>query len=237
MADLEALLEVQARDTTCDQLRHRRATLPERAELEELRGERASAQAELKRIDAELAGAESRRSSLESEVSEADARISAIEGRMFGGTVTGSKELESMAAEVDSLKARRSGLEDQALEAMEAAEGVRAIRDRAVEADESRSKAIAEVESRLATSEAEVDSLIEVEQTARAELAAALAPELLAAYEKIRAKLGGVGAARLEGDRCTGCHLSLPSGEIERLRHEPADAIAYCDNCSRILVR
>ncbi|HUR48050.1 MAG TPA: C4-type zinc ribbon domain-containing protein [Acidimicrobiales bacterium] len=237
MGDLEVLLEVQAHDTTTDQLQHRRSTLPERTELEDLLRERATAKAELKRIDAELEAAESRRTALEGEVSEADARISSIEGRMFGGTVTSSKELESMAAEVDSLKSRRSGLEDEALEAMEAAEAVRTEKDRALGADAARVAAIAGAEARLADSEAGVDALIEVEQTARASLVATIAPDLLTAYERIRTKLGGIGAARLEGDRCTGCHLSLPSGEVERLRHEPADAITYCDNCSRILVR
>ena len=236
-ADLEALLEVQAHDTATDQLQHRRATLPERAKVEELRRERAAGQKELKRIEAQLAAAETRRTALEAEVAEADSRIASIEGRMFGGTVTSSRELESMAAEVDSLKARRSGLEDEALEAIEAAENEREALQQAQETDAARGAAIAEVESRLAISEAEVDSLIADEQSARDGLAGGLAPELLTAYERIRTKLGGVGAARLEGDRCTGCHLSLPSGEVERLRHEPPDAISYCDNCSRILVR
>ena len=237
MRDLEVLLEVQAHDTATDQLQHRRATLSERAELEELLRERAAGKAELKRISGELSAAESQRTELEADVAEADARISSIEGRMFGGTVTSSKELESMAAEVDSLKARRSGLEDQALEAMEAAEAVRAELDREKQHDATRTAAITEAQSRLAVSEAEVDSLIGAEQATRAELAATLAPELLASYERIRTKLGGIGAARLEGDRCTGCHLSLPSGEVERLRHEAPDTVAHCDNCGRILVR
>lgn len=237
MADLEALLELQAHDTAADQLQHRQATLPERAELEELRRERATGQAELKRIDAQLAEAEARRTALETEVSDSDFRISAIEARMFGGTITSSRELESMAAEVEHLKTRRSGLEDDALEAMEAAEAIRSERERVAESDSARISAIAQVEARLAASEAELDALIRVEQAARTDLAGGLAPELLDSYERIRAKLGGVGAARLEGDRCTGCHLSLPSGEVERLRHEPPDTVAYCDNCSRILVR
>lgn len=237
MADLEVLLELQTHDTATDQLQHRRAILAERAELEELRRERAAGQAELKRMDAALAEAEARRTSLETEVAEADSRISTIEGRMFGGTVTSSRELESMAAEVDHLKARRSGLEDEALEAMEAAEGIRSQLERVAEADAARAAELSRAEARLASAEAELDSLIRIEAESRSDLARRVAPELLASYERIRVKLGGVGAARLEGDRCTGCHLSLPSGEVERLRHEPPDAVAYCDNCSRILVR
>ena len=237
MADLEVLLELQAHDTATDQLQHRKASLPQRAELEELRRERAAGQAELKRVDAELTAAESRRTTLEADVADADSRISSIEARMFDGSVTSSRELESMAAEVEHLKTRRSGLEDDALEAMEVAEGIRSERERVAEVDAARAASISELEARLASAEAAVDSRVTAEQAARADLAGRLAPELLGSYERIRAKLGGVGAARLEGDRCTGCHLSLPSGEVERLRHEPPDAIAYCDNCSRILVR
>ena len=55
-------------------------------------------------------------------------------------------------------------------------------------------------------------------------------------YERLRAHLGGVGAARLVGDRCEGCHLTLPSMELERIHHLPADTFATCPQCDRILV-
>jgi len=45
-----------------------------------------------------------------------------------------------------------------------------------------------------------------------------------------------VGAARLVGDRCDGCHLTLPSVEVERIHHLSADALATCPQCDRILV-
>ena len=49
--------------------------------------------------------------------------------------------------------------------------------------------------------------------------------------------LGGVGAARLVGPSCTGCHLTLPAQELDRIRREPPDALVFCDQCGRILVR
>ena len=55
-------------------------------------------------------------------------------------------------------------------------------------------------------------------------------------YEVLRARLGGVGAARLVGDRCDGCHLTLPSVEVERIRHLPPEEFATCPQCDRILV-
>ena len=53
----------------------------------------------------------------------------------------------------------------------------------------------------------------------------------------LRAKLGGVGAARLVNGRCTGCHLTLPATELDRIRREPPDALIRCDQCGRVLVR
>ena len=237
MTDLEVLLEVQAHDTASDQLQHRKANLPERGELEALRRELAPMRSEVRRQDKELEAAEIRRAQLETEVSEADARVSSIEARMFGGTVSASRELESMSEEVAALKARRSGIEDAALEAMEAAEVARAQREQLSQKESALVEQVAASEERLAAAESELDALLATEQDARSSLTGDLAGELLALYERIRVKLGGVGVARLEGDRCMGCHLSLASSEVERLRHEPPEAVAYCENCTRILVR
>ena len=42
--------------------------------------------------------------------------------------------------------------------------------------------------------------------------------------------------ARLTGGRCDGCHLSLPAVELDRIRHEAAGTLEYCEQCGRILV-
>ena len=84
--------------------------------------------------------------------------------------------------------------------------------------------------------EADIEESISAEEAQRKELATALPEELSRRYEVLRARLGGVGAARLVGDRCDGCHLTLPSVEVERIRHLPADEFATCTQCDRILV-
>ena len=43
----------------------------------------------------------------------------------------------------------------------------------------------------------------------------------------LRSQLGGVGAARLVGDRCDGCHLTLPSVEVERIRRLPRRRVRH----------
>ena len=56
-------------------------------------------------------------------------------------------------------------------------------------------------------------------------------------YETLRGRLAGVAVARLVGNHCDGCHLELPSVEVERIRHVPATTIVTCDQCGRMLVR
>jgi len=76
-----------------------------------------------------------------------------------------------------------------------------------------------------------------VEEGRRGALASGLPEELAERYETLRSRLGGVGAARLVGDHCGGCHLTLSSVELERLRRLPPDELATCPECDRILVR
>lgn len=237
MADLERLLEVQGHDTTVDQLTHRRANLPIREGLARARQALSDAEATLRRAEGARKQADTEREKLESDVADVDRRIQEIEGRMFGGSVTSPRDLESMATEVSHLKERLSGLEEEALAAMDGAESAVAGVEAAQTAVQDLAAEVSRLEVELGVAEAEVDQLIDQERAPREAAAAGLPSELIATYEKIRAKLGGVGAARLVGDSCSGCHLSLPSGELERLRRAPPEAVCFCDNCQRILVR
>jgi predicted nucleic acid-binding Zn-ribbon protein len=46
----------------------------------------------------------------------------------------------------------------------------------------------------------------------------------------------GQGAARLVGNTCQSCHLTIPATEVDRIRHAPDGIVAYCDNCGAILI-
>jgi len=47
----------------------------------------------------------------------------------------------------------------------------------------------------------------------------------------------GVGAAALRRGRCEGCHLSLNTVDLARIRAAPPDEVLRCEECRRILVR
>ena len=56
------------------------------------------------------------------------------------------------------------------------------------------------------------------------------------ATSDLRARFGGVAVARLDGARCTGCHLDLSTAELDAARATPAGQFAACPHCGRLLV-
>lgn len=237
MTVFEALLEVQGHDTAVDQLHHRRANLPERAELATEMAKGAEARARLAEVQSRRDEVLGRQSQLEAAVAATEARIAEIDARLYSGQVTATRDIMAMTAEIDALKSRRSSLEDAVLATMEDDEPLAAEAARL----EQEAAAVEGGADRLRHAIAEAEQVMDAEEqavaAARSVAAARVPDDLLRTYERLRAKLGGVGAARLVGQSCSGCHLTLPAQELARIKREPPDALVLCDQCGRILVR
>lgn len=211
--------------------------MPERAALQDVEARQRSLSAQRAEIAQRRDEVAGRQAGLEGTIATSEARIAEIDARMYSGQVTASRDLQAMAGEIESIKQRVSTLEDAALEAMDEREPL----DEEVEALDWRARDLAAEAERLraaiAVNEEALGRELAQEQEARAEAARSVPPELLTSYEKLRARLGGVGAARLEHGTCMGCRLRLPASELDRLKREPPDALVFCDQCGRILVR
>ncbi len=178
-----------------------------------------------------------RQKRLEDELASVEAKIAEIEKRLYSGAVNVPRELQAMQGEVESLRRRRSDLEDAVLEVM----GEREPLDEEVHRlDGERAEGDAEggrLRAAIAEAETAIDAEMAHEREARQTAADTLPAELSTLYEQLRTKLGGIGAARLVNGRCSGCHLTLPATELDRIRKEPPDAVIRCDQCGRLLVR
>jgi hypothetical protein len=142
-----------------------------------------------------------------------------------------------MDEEVKHLGAHVTELEDRELEVMEVLEPLEAeLSALGAEADGLQGTARSLREA-ITAGEAAIDAELDIERARRVELAVTVAKDLLARYEQLRSRLGGVGAARLVAGSCGGCHLALPSMELDRIHKAPPDALLTCDQCGRILVR
>jgi predicted nucleic acid-binding Zn-ribbon protein len=237
MSTFEALLRLQDHDIRIDQLRHKLATLPERAALEANVAARAALEQQSVPVQTrrdELAREQKR---IEDVVAGVEAKAADVHRTLYGGGITSPKELQALQADHDSLKRRQNQLEDGVLEIMEATEPVDAEltsldgrrRTLAAEGDAAEAAlaaAVAATEADLARAEDERDGIV-----------AAVPPEQLASYERLRPQFQGIAVARLVGTQCGGCHLSLSAMALESVRRLPPDAVAHCDECGRILVR
>lgn len=227
------LLELQTIDTTLDQLNHRRTHL----------GEREAAAV----ADSGLQSAERRRGELTARAAELDAAITELEtsgatltaqrGRLEGQlkTVIAPREAEALMHELSMLAQRRDQLDDEELGHLEEQSDLDAalvaldgqLPELRARADEARSA--------LAAAEAVLDDEIARSGAARSAAAARIDAGLLARYERLRARLGGVAVARLDGSRCGGCHLDLSTTELAEVRSAGPGEFADCPHCGRLL--
>jgi predicted nucleic acid-binding Zn-ribbon protein len=233
-ADQALLLDLQALDTKLQQLGHRATNLPELATLASLGAEREvlqrtvadqtgaaeDAQAELKRTEADVAVVE--------------ARIARDSERLQSSASV--KDVAALEQELTALAKRKNDLEDIELAVMETAEE----RDSALAASRS---ALEDLDARIAAATAARDEAMtgldaERAQAAaeRAEIAGRVPAELLALYEKQRARYG-VGASMLKGGVSLASGVALNSSDMSTIRAAAPDDVLLCPDSNAVLVR
>jgi predicted nucleic acid-binding Zn-ribbon protein len=233
---LDTLLELQNRDTAIDRLRYRRHTLPERPTLDALRTDLAERATRLDDIRARRDEVRREEQRYDNEASALEEKAAEVERRMYSGEISSPRELQAMQADVDQLRRHRLSLEDRELDVMEQREALDA---EVAELERACASLLAEAErvaATLADAEQAIDGELAAETGARDEVVGRVDTRVLADYERCRTRARGIGAARLVGTTCQGCHLSIPSVEAERIRRSAPGTIAHCDNCGCILV-
>ena len=234
---LHTLLEVQGLDTHLDQLVRRRATLAERTELASVDAESARLAAVVAEVGVAVHELGRTQKRLEDEVALLEDKAAHTDRQLYSGTVTAPRELQALQDEAASIRRRVGGLEDELLVVMEEVEPVAAQLDELTAQADAAGTTAASLRAAVVAAEAAIDAELASVAGERSALVAVVAPALVAQYERIRARTGGVGIARLDGHRCTGCHLELPNREVDELRRAPADQIVLHDECGRLLVR
>lgn len=232
---VDVLLEIQEHDTASDRLRHRHATLSERDDYKTARADLGVIEVERNGIDEHRVTVARDEARLDDEATTVKNHAADVERKLYSGETNSPKELQALQADLDQLKTQQRRIEDRELEVMEQRE----VLEAAIAAGEARIAVQRTETERLGTvltaREQEIEAELAEEADARAALAAQVDPDLLGTYEKCRERAGGIGAARLIGRACQGCHLDIPAVEADRIRKSDG-VIAHCDNCGAILV-
>lgn len=237
MSRWDALLAVQDHDTHTDQLIHRRASLPARAELEQSMAELSKLEQRATEVEAarlELARSQQR---LEDDIASINDKAAQHDKTLYSGTIGNPRELQAMQDEIASLKRRVSQLEDQALELMEQIEPLDADLARLASERSALDDRASSLRAQIAEDEVAIDDELVGVRAERSSLVADVEPDLLAEYDQLRPHSGGIAIARLVGGSCGGCHLSLSAVEVDRIKKLPPEEPAHCEECGRLLAR
>lgn len=233
MGVFAALLELQAVDTTIDQLQHRLSHLPETAGVEtavargrELESEQRTAQAEADRLNHEIAAGENRTQEIRTHLERLNRQMK---------TIIAPREAEALQHEIDTLLNEVSEIDDRCLAAMDDLGAVETRLGGIARSLETASAEIAAARDAEAAAGAQVREAIAEQQRLRDAAAAGVPGAMLASYDTKRRQLAGVAVARLAGLSCGGCHLDISRSEADQLAKMSEDE-RECPNCSRWLV-
>jgi hypothetical protein len=150
-------------------------------------------------------------------------------------TTNNAKDAQGIQSELESLKRRKSDLEDIELAILEQKEEVSAAYA-TVSSD--KSSVDEELSASEARNEAEIMKLrsgLDLLSNDRAQQAARVSADLLELYDKKASR--GVPVARLDGRECGGCRIGLGATALNEVQSLPRDEIATCPECQAILIR
>ena len=230
------LLELADLDAELGRLDHRRRTLPEIAQLEQIGARTGELRDGIVMADTDLSDLGREQTRAERDVEQVRQRIDRDRSRLDGGQVSAARELSNLQSEVESLLRRQSDLEEVVLDAMERRETAEARRAELVTEQQALTVQAAELTARRDAALEEIGEQAAKAEASRTEVAADVPADVLTLYDKLRAQQG-VGAAMLRRGSCEGCHLTLHTVDLNQIRATPADEVVRCEECRRILVR
>ena len=237
MNGADALLEVQGLDTETEQLIYRRVNIADRtalsgAEIELLQVETLIDTVTQKRVEVAA-----RHKLLEDEAAIIEARAAADDNRLYSGEIQGLRDLQALQDEIVGLRSRQDKLEERVLEIMYETEK---LDEQVSELQERRNAAVervSELSAVVEAAEAEIDHRLHSVELERARAAGAVAPDLLARYERLRPVFASSTAVGFDPVRGCGCPSTMPAVEADRVRRAAPGSVLDCAECGRIVLR
>jgi predicted nucleic acid-binding Zn-ribbon protein len=230
------LLELADLDAELSRLDHRRRSLPESQEYERAQARDAELRDEFATLEAQQSDLSRDQAKAERDVDQVRSRIERDRARLDAGLVSSPRELENLQSEIGSLERRQSDLEEGVLEVMERLEEVSHRAASVADEQAMLTGRLEEIVTRRDAALADIGEQAGKASDRRAAIAAEIPGDLLGLYDRLRAQ-HTVGAAALQAGRCEGCHLSLNTVDLGRIRAAPPDEVLRCEECRRILVR
>lgn len=158
-----------------------------------------------------------------------------LKDSLYGGKISNIKELEQMHRKMELLTERKDALEDKIMTFLELIEEQEAFQREHLEKIDQCTTEYRDMEKRLSaalqTYVEEKDSLEQEREIQAGKIEAKYMDKYLTLAQKYR----GQGMASVVNDICGGCRVFISSALRGRL-YNP-DALVYCENCGRLLIK
>jgi hypothetical protein len=144
-----------------------------------------------------------------------------------------NKEYQAALQEIEGIREAIKKQEDELLDIMEKTDQMKA---QLKKTEEQLKKTRAEHDRSKQQIEADLDRYmqeIETHKAARLELVAAIKPDVLSNYDKLREAKNGLAVVVTKNELCMGCNMKIPPQSYNLVI--TSDDIIYCPNCRRML--
>ena len=228
------LLMLQNCDSEIEQLEYAKMTLPERVALTDIRERMRDMSARTAEFRVKKDAITAKQRNLQMEVNTVVARRKIFDRKMNSKKLFSAREIEAMTKEIEGLTIRAEQLQDEQFELMLDLEGLeQELGELQTEVDQlsTRSDQLLEIaNSKLTSLDTKIQSLLK----RRTAIEHHIPSEIIYRYDTIRMRAGGVGAAKLQNGKCSGCHLIVTPVSVASTYI--VDSVSICENCGRFLV-
>jgi predicted nucleic acid-binding Zn-ribbon protein len=169
--------------------------------------------------------------STEYDIQDLTTKLNKATEELYSGRIHNPKELTTLQQEIESIKTRKSQLEDKTLGLMEQTEQAKSnvgsfSSELKLKETEWRSQ-----QKALSTQLEELKTRLAALKQERGQTTSEIEHSTLQMYNDLR-KQKGIAVVKVEQGICRGCRISLPVSELQRIR---GGSLVRCSSCGRIL--
>lgn len=152
--------------------------------------------------------------------------------KLYSGTITNVKEINSSHIKLDSLKDIVKKTEDDILNIMEQLESLRALLRKKSEDLNRKADEFRKMHGTYLANQQEIKSVLEQLPLSRQKILDGLDIDLWNKYQDLK-KIFNDPLARVEKSICLGCRMGIPFNHLRLLKQ--GEELVYCSNCGRLL--
>ncbi len=227
--EIKKLVQLQEMDSEIFDLRSQKEYFPVR--LKEMDDSLEDKKTGMENAENALKSLQVSRSEKETDMQAKEEKIAKHEGELY--QIKNNKEYQALQQEIDSIKADVSLIEEDIIMLLDEVEAAQARVEEEKKKFEVEKQSVESEKETIKAEEKQVDDRLKDLTARRGEFTKNIAPNVLSQYEKILENRGKTAIARIDGEFCGECNMTLRPQMINEAQLKKN--LVFCESCSRIL--